>query len=211
MREKEIREPSIIPIYGIGITIIIYSLIFPLYKISHLLIEAVICVLVYFLLKKLFPGKAYTVDEPMETGDEKIDALLKEGSIAINEIERLKRSIKNPTVCEKIADIADVTKKIFDDLLEDPDDYRQIKRFSDYFLPTTIKLLHSYDRFASDELSGDNAKYSMEKIEEVLDATIESFHNQYDALFSNQALEIETDIEVLKTMLKREGLTEKDF
>lgn len=211
MREKEIRVPSVIPIYGIGVTIILYSLIFPMYKISHLLIEAVVCLLVYFLLKKLFPGKAYTVDEAVTTGDEKIDALLKEGTAAVGEMEKLRKSIKNEAICQKIDDIADITKKIFEDLLEDPADYRQIKRFADYFLPTTIKLLHSYDRFAADELSGDNAKDSMARIESVLDETLKAYHNQYDALFSNQALDIETDIEVLKTMLKREGLADKDF
>lgn len=169
------------------------------------------CVAVYFILKKLFPGKTCIVEEPVNTGDEKIDALLAEGNKAVLEMEKLRASIKNEAVCQKIDSIIDITRKIFQDIIDDPNDYRQIKRFADYFLPTTIKLLHSYDRFSSDLYAGDNAKNTMMRIEDVLDATVKSYRSQYDALFSDQALDIETDIEVLKTMLKREGLTDKDF
>lgn len=211
MRSKEIHVPSVIPIYGIGGVIILYSLFFPLYRISHFVIEAILCTASYFILKKLFPGKTSIVYEPINTGDEKLDTLLSEGDKAVKEMEKLRSSIKNEVVCQKIDSIIDITKKIFQDLIDDPNDYRQIKRFSDYFLPTTIKLLHSYDRFSSDIYAGDNAKNTMAKIEDVLDATIKSYRSQYDALFSDQALDIETDIEVLKTMLKREGLTDNDF
>lgn len=211
LKTKEVKTPSVIPIYGIGVVIILYSLIFPLYKPSHFFIEAIVCVAAYFLLKLIFPGTVQIVEEPISTGDTQFDALLKEGDVAIKEMVKLRNSIKDDAICKKIDTIIEITKKIFLDLLEDPSDYRQIKRFSDYFLPTTIKLLHSYDLFGNDAHAGDNAKSTMTKIEDVLDATIKAYSNQYDALFSNQALDIETDIEVLKTMLKREGLTDNDF
>ena len=211
LRTREVKTPSVIPIYGVGIVIILYSLFGPLYKLSHFFIEAAVCVGAYFLLKLIFPGTVQIVEEPILTGDAKIDALLAEGDKAVKELTNLKNSIKNDVICQKVDTLIDLTKKIFLDLLDDPDDYRQIKRFSDYFLPTTLKLLNSYNDFGNDTHAGDNAKSTMAKIEEVLDATIKAYNNQYDALFSNQALDIETDIEVLKTMLKREGLTDKDF
>ena len=210
LRSKEIRERSPIPIYGIGVIIILYSLIFPLYKLSHFIILAALCVAAFFILQRIFPGKTYTVEEPVTTGDDKIDALLREGDKAVKEMERLRGTIANNTVSGKIGSLIEITKKIFADLLDDPTDYREIKRFSEYFLPTTLKLLNAYDRFAAEE-QGDNVKGTMEKIEDVLDATITAYHRQYDALFTNQALDIETDIEVLKQMMKREGLTDKDF
>ncbi len=210
LRSREVRERSAVPVYGVGAVIILYSLIFPLYKLSHFIILAALCVASYFVLAKLFPGKTYTVEEPVVTGDDKIDALIAEGDTAVKEMERLRGTIPNSAVKEKITSLIDITKKIFADLTEDPSDHLQIKRFSDYFLPTTLKLLNAYDRFAAEE-QGDNVKGTMEKIEDVLDATVKAYRNQYDALFTNQALDIETDIEVLKTMMKREGLTDKDF
>jgi len=46
----------------------------------------------------------------------------------------------------------------------------------------------------------------MKRINEVLDTTVLAYEKQLDALFADQALDIETDIEVLKTMMKKEGL-----
>ena len=52
----------------------------------------------------------------------------------------------------------------------------------------------------------------MNSINEMLDAAIEAYKKRLDSLFANQALDIETDIQVMNTMLAREGLTgEKDF
>jgi hypothetical protein len=52
----------------------------------------------------------------------------------------------------------------------------------------------------------------MKNINEMLDAAIVAYKKRLDSLFADQALDIETDIEVMNTMLAREGLAEnKDF
>ena len=76
-----------------------------------------------------------------------------------------------------------------------------------YYLPTTIKLLHSYDRMSSQGIEGENLDKNMKNINEMLDAAIDAFKKRLDALFADQALDIETDIEVMNTMLAREGLS----
>ena len=46
----------------------------------------------------------------------------------------------------------------------------------------------------------------------MLDQAIVAYKKRLDSLFENQALDIETDIEVMNQMLAREGLTGgKDF
>ena len=52
----------------------------------------------------------------------------------------------------------------------------------------------------------------MKSINEMLDAAIVAYKKRLDSLFENQALDIETEIDVMNQMLAREGLTEqKDF
>ena len=81
-----------------------------------------------------------------------------------------------------------------------------------YYLPTTIKLLNAYDRMSAQGIQGDNVGKSMKNINEMLDAAIVAYRKRLDSLFENQALDIETDIEVMNTMLAREGLSgTKDF
>ncbi len=64
---------------------------------------------------------------------------------------------------------------------------------------------------AAHEIEGENISGTMERIDKILDTTILAYQKQLDALFKNQALDIETDIVVLEGMLKREGLSGKDF
>ena len=105
-----------------------------------------------------------------------------------------------------------ITDKITQDAIADPSDIPQIKKFMNYYLPTTIKLLNAYDRMSSQGIEGETLDRSMKNINEMLDQAIVAYKKRLDSLFENQALDIETDIEVMNTMLAREGLSGgKDF
>ncbi|MDR0838059.1 MAG: 5-bromo-4-chloroindolyl phosphate hydrolysis family protein [Oscillospiraceae bacterium] len=204
---REIKHKSAAPFYGAAVAWALYALIFPLYRLGDLLIFLALGCAVYAVMGKLFPGTVEYVKLPVDTGDKDIDALLTEGETAVNELAKLRESIPDHAVKVQIGEIIDVTDKIFKDVLDDPGDYRQVRRFADFYLPTTIKLLHAYDRFGkTGAISG-----TMRRIEEVLGEILDSYRKQYDALFRNQALDIETDIEVLEQLLKKEGLTGSDF
>ena len=141
-----------------------------------------------------------------------IDPIIEEGNKALSEMGRLYMSIKDTEVRSKINEIMRITDKIVQDAIQDPSDIPQIKKFMNYYLPTTIKLLNAYDRMSSQGIEGENLSKSMNSINEMLDAAIVAYKKRLDSLFANQALDIETDIEVMNTMLAREGLTgEKDF
>lgn len=141
-----------------------------------------------------------------------IDPIIQEGNRALSEMGRLYMTIKDPEVRQKINEIMRITDKITQDAIADPSDIPQIRKFMNYYLPTTIKLLNAYDRMSSAGIEGENIDKSMKNINDMLDAAIEAYKKRLDSLFENQALDIETDIEVMNTMLAREGLSgNKDF
>jgi len=210
----EIKRKSIVPVYGAAAAWVLYCTIFPLYKTWHFIALACTGVIVYTVLSKLFPGKTELVElteKPERTGDEKIDGLLAEGEAAVAEMNRLREAIPAGPVRQKTDEIISVTDKIFKKLLIEPKVYTQVKRFADFFLPTTIKLLNTYDRFGQSGVDGDNISGTMERIDTALDKTLESYRKFFDSLFRDQALDIETDISVLETMLKKEGLSNSEF
>ena len=139
-----------------------------------------------------------------------IDPIIEEGNKALAEMGRLYISIKDPEVRGKINEIMRITDKITQDAISDASDIPQIKKFMNYYLPTTIKLLNAYDRMSAQGIEGENLTKSMNSINEMLDAAIEAYKKRLDSLFENQALDIETDIEVMNTMLAREGLAGDD-
>ncbi len=143
---------------------------------------------------------------------EKVDPIVEEGNKALSEMGRLYMSIQDPTVRGKINEIMRVTDKIVQDAINDPSDIPQIKKFMNYYLPTTIKLLNAYDRMSSQGIEGENLDKSMKSINEMLDDAIEAYKKMLDSLFANQALDIETEIDVMNQMLSREGLSgDRDF
>jgi 5-bromo-4-chloroindolyl phosphate hydrolysis protein len=209
--KKEVKIKQAAPIYGTAAVWLIYCLFFPLYKLWHFAILLVIGFGAYLLFSRIFPPKTEYIEEPVTTGNPNIDALLAEGERASKEMSRLRDAICNEKVKSKIGDIIKTTDLIFKDLLQDPSDYRQVKHFADFYLPTTIKLLQTYDRMGSIGGTGENVTGTMQRIEAILDTTLEGYRKQLDALFADQALDIETDITVLKSMMKKEGLAGRDF
>lgn len=209
---RKVRKKSPVPVYGLAGVCLLYCLIFPLYRLWHFIILIAAMAASYVILSKLFPGTVETVKEPkpepepVTTGNPEHDALLRQGEQAVKEMGKIMQSVKDPGVRGKIIRIIELTDKIFKDIVTDPGDYKAVKRFANYFLPTTLKLLYTYDRMAAIDIRGENIDATKGNILNALDATITAFEKQYDALFANQALDIETDITVFEAMLKKEGL-----
>lgn len=109
-------------------------------------------------------------------------------------------SIPNPEIRSRINELMSVSDKIIRDAIDDPADVPQIRKFLDFYLPTTIRLLNAYDRMSAQEFGGENITGSMQRIEEMLDTTIAAYKKQLDALFANQAADIQMDIDTMNTM-----------
>ena len=101
----------------------------------------------------------------------------------------------------------EVTGKIFDLVAEDRAKLPQIRRFLNYYLPTTLKLLNADDRRGGAGVEGSNIDGTMGRIDAMMDRVVQAFDRQLDALFANEALDITTDITVLEQMLAQEGLS----
>ena len=233
------RRPGSGSIYSFIITWLILSFFFPMFELGSLLLALGTGLLVAFLFGRAVGRKSErskhqeknrrkTVDttvrkvgeqekpaeKPVENksyGPE-VDPIIEEGNKALSEMGRLYMSIKDPEIRVKINEIMRITDKIVQDAIADPSDIPKIRKFMNYYLPTTIKLLNAYDRMGSQGIQGENIGRTMKSITEMLDAAIEAYKKQLDSLFANQALDIETDIAVMNAMLDREGLSDKkDF
>lgn len=223
MSRKNKRKFHASPIYGFALTWAALAFLFPLYKIFGLALTVVLSSLVAYLLgrraaKKDREEEEASKKEAKARAEEKskaekksygpeIDPIIEESNRALSEMGRLYMSIKDPEVRHKINAVMHITDKMAQDAINDPSDIPQIKKFFSYYLPTTIKLLNSYDRMSSQGIVGENLDKSMKNINEMLDSAIEAYRKRLDELFADQALDIETDIEVMNTMLAREGLT----
>ncbi len=128
----------------------------------------------------------------------------------LKEIRQLNDEIENGPVSERIDRIGELTASIFRVVREKPERAEEVRKFMNYYLPTTLKLLKSYSLMEKQSYQGENIQASRKKIEEVLDTLVHAFEEQQDRLFRTEALDVETDISVLETMMSSDGLVQKD-
>ena len=127
----------------------------------------------------------------------------------LNELYQLNVQITDEGVSHRIDRIGTLTAGIFRVVIERPEREQDVRKFMNYYLPTTIKLLRSYDLLEDQSYQSQNIKESRKKIEDVLDMLIAAYEKQLDRLFRNDALDIATDIDVLETMMAGDGLSSK--
>ena len=208
--EKTTRR-SVAPYYGVAAVWILYALFFPLYAVGHFLIAAVLSAGVFLLLRAVCPDVEVAVPkapEPEEqpTGNAELDKMIKDGKLALSEMKRLNDAIADEKISAQIDRLEAVTGRIFAQVKAEPEKLPQIRRFMDYYLPTTLKLLNAYDRMGAAGVAGENISGTMRRVEQMPDTIVTAFEKQLDALFGSEAMDISSDITVLETMLAREGL-----
>ena len=227
MSKRKKKQRSTAPIYTFAILWLIMCTVTPVFKLGWLIAAVVIAGAGAYLAGRRAGKKAANVTAAAEETEKaksaqavsekksygsEIDPIIEEGNRALSEMGRLYMSIKDPEIRQKINEIMRITDKITQDAIADPSDIPQIKKFQSYYIPTTIKLLNAYDRMSAQGIQGENLDKTMKSITEMLDTAIEAYKNLLDSLFANQALDIETDIDVMNKMLAREGLAGgKDF
>ena len=128
----------------------------------------------------------------------------------LREIRELNEAIEDPAVSERIDRIGELTASIFRVVREKPEHAEEVRKFMNYYLPTTLKLLKSYSLMEKQSYQGENIISSRKKIEDVLDTLIHAFEQQQDRLFRTEAMDVDADISVLETMMASDGLLEQE-
>ena len=209
---KKIRR-SVAPFYGVAAVWVVYALAFDLYRPTHFVFAAVLSTGVYLLLRAVCKDEEYEVEipdppkpEPASTGNPELDKMIRDGALAVEEMKRLDENIEDEKISQAIRKLEQTSQAIFQQIREAPEKLPQIRKFMDYYLPTTLKLLNAYDRMSSVGVGGENIDSTKERVEAIMDTIVAAFDKQLDGLFGAEALDVSADITVLETMLAREGL-----
>ncbi len=205
MKKRVIR--SAIPIYLSAAAWILYGLLLPLYEIKSILFCACISVAVYLLTSRLFPGRTVEEEEKPDSGDEEVNRQITEGRANLKALKDSAAAIADEGITAPLTRMIEAGDKIFRALEKNPRDSQQIRKFMNYYLPTSVKLLEHY-RTLSAAGSGANVQKSMDSIKESLGMIAEAFEKQLDRLYADDQLDINAEISALESMMAADGLTE---
>lgn len=121
-------------------------------------------------------------------------------------LRELNDAIPDEEMSERIARLEAITAKIFAQAESDPDKLPQMRKFLDYYLPTSLKLLEAYAEMDAQGIEGENITESKRRIEQTMGTLVTAFENQLDKLFQSDALDLSADIDVMEKMLQADGL-----
>lgn len=139
--------------------------------------------------------------------DAELEAMIAEGQECIRKLRNMNDNIPGEEISAKLFRLENLLKEIFEGLKEHPEQKRQMQKFMDYYLPTTLKLVGAYEEF--DELSsqGQEIMEAKAEIEKTLDTINGAFEELLNRMFRDTVYDVTTDAQVLQTMLAKEGLT----
>lgn len=218
MKDKKVKKVrSAVPIYIVAGFWLLYGLCFPLYTGKQILLAAILSAAVYCICLPFFPKKEVAApapkprpEKPVSTGNPEVDEVIRRGREAIAKLQSLNDDIKDEYVSLEISRMEKACRTIFDTIAEKPDRADDIRKFLNYYLPTSIKLLESYRKLSVQEVVGENIRVTLDSIKNNMDMVANAFEKQADNLFADEALDITTDIDVLETMMRTEGLKKED-
>lgn len=110
---------------------------------------------------------------------------------------------------EELAHMQKTANAICDWMENHPESLPKARRFAEYYIPTTLKLLHTYNDVQGQQ--GETAQTIRRDIAGILHTLNQAYDTLYDTLLSDVAMDISSEIAALQGMLANDGLTGREF
>ena len=145
--------------------------------------------------------------EKTETGDAPLNLDTARRFAAV--LEKEQQLMQDAQAWEELAAMHKTTTAICDWLEAHPESQPKTRRFAEYYIPTTLKLLHTYNDVQGQQ--GENAETIRRDIAGILHTLNQAYENLYNNLLSDVAMDISSEIAALQGMLANDGLTGREF
>lgn len=207
---KKVHLKSAIPIYIAAAVWLLMGLIAPklLMKLPGLIAAVVLSAAGYFVGSKVFPGRDITVEEKIETGDAKLDRDIAEGRARLEKLREANAAIPDPGITANLNRMVKAGEQIFQALGKEPQKVTMVRRFMSYYLPTAEKLMEQYRQLDGTQVKGENITSAMARIESSMGMIADAFEKCADNLYKDNEMDIDAEIQVMKTMLTGDSLIE---
>lgn len=205
-------KKSAMPIYIAGLIWIILACFLKMTQLSDYLICIIASLLGYVLSEKLI-FKPEEIEETIEIAQTPQEAknleLQKQRTVILAQLRECDEKIANEEVSIQIRRIEKAVANIYDTLNEQPMAVNKVRKLFSYYLPTLFKLFDSYDKLEDITYKGEQVNKTITQIEHAARIGAEAIEKQYDLLYSDHAMDISSDVEVLETLMKQQGLLDE--
>ena len=138
--------------------------------------------------------------------------LIEDGESYVKKVREYNDKIPdNNVMSDKLYRLEDIMNRIFVRVRKNPSNTADLRKFMSYYLPTTEKLLNAYVSLSDDSAgTGEKVQQTKNEIEATMDTICDAYENILDEMFDDIALDVSSDISVMKTMMQQDGIAETD-
>ena len=145
------------------------------------------------------------------TGNQQADNVILKGQEMLNTIRNENIVITDETLSAQMDTLADKCQQIFRTVSSEPSKAPHVRKFMNYYLPTTLKVLANYRTMQERGVSYQDMCQARDSAVRCMNMVLTACQKQIDALHKENMLDISTDIEVMEQMLKRDGYIENEI
>lgn len=204
---KEQRKAPVLPLYLAAAGVLVGALLLPVYTLPGLLGTLALGAAAYAAGRVLCPTRVCRVEVPYATGSEDTDALLAGIDANLDALHALNEQIADSALSRDMARMEKAGRAILQVVGQAPEKARSIDRFARYYLPEALRIMQVYAEMERNGVQGENAAAIQREVRENSATVATAFERQLDALYSSQALDLSTDIDVLESILRSQNLT----
>ena len=145
------------------------------------------------------------------TGDKLADQVITSGLEMLATIRKENAAIPDQELTELMNNLTIKCEQIFRTVSECPSKAPQVRKFMNYYLPTTLKMLTTYRTMSQRGVSYGEMQEARETAVRALTLILTACQKQIDNLHRENMLDMSTDIDVLEQMLKRDGYMDNEL
>lgn len=207
-----------------GLVTLLYGSIFSLSRISDFLLCGGLAILAGKIVSIMASGLDLTTHnkqdaarkskEPEElplSGDEAADAVIAKGQEMLKQIRAENDAIPDEVLSGQMDELERLCVQIFRTVAEKPHKASQIRKFMNYYLPTTLNMLANYRTMDQRGVSVTDMSEARSTLIRGMGMVLTACQKQLDNLYKDTLLDVTTDIDVLEQMLKRDGFSEGEL
>lgn len=181
------------------ISIIIFIFLYSILNIQ-IIVSGILAIFVYIGSSLLFAPNNKLLLLGIKDSDKQKEymKLLDNGYENYGKLIVIKNKIFKQNVKQECNEITTKISKILKYLEKHPKKIGESKKFFTYYLDTIYKIVNSYYELSSQGVKTKEIKEVMEKTENTLTLVSKSLDDQFARILQNDALDLDTEIDVLK-------------
>lgn len=155
--------------------------------------------------QRKFLGDALMEGQKVELIEE-TSSTIQEGRDFITKVRAALGAIQDQDVKNQIHRIENIVSQIFRHIEKHPEQAGNLRRFNEYYLPATLKLLNVFNELELHSVSGSNIATTKEEIKNSLELIHKGFEALFNNLFAGISIDVSSDIAVLNSLMASDGL-----